>query len=108
MAVEPAPGADLEGVEVARECLEQVFKLGSFTDDDQTKPDSLVDIFGSLGTSSVLESKPQLHHESISVDVPSSSISQSNSDAKKAKPQVLFRWTYMPNMGLIRFIWMVI
>lgn len=46
--VEPAPGVDVEGLEVARECLTEVFKLHSFPRDDRAKSDSLVDIFKSL------------------------------------------------------------
>lgn len=79
-SVEPASGDDIEGLEVARECLEEAFKLGSFPDDDQTKPDSLVDIFSSLGKSKAQENKADLHDGSTSVDVPSSSLAENGSD----------------------------
>ncbi|POO00117.1 N-terminal acetyltransferase A, auxiliary subunit [Trema orientale] len=75
-SVEPAPGVDYEGLEVARECLEEVFKLDSFPNDEQTKPDSLVDIFSSLGMNELHDNKADLHHGSISADVPSSSLTQ--------------------------------
>lgn len=72
-AVEPAPGVDLEGLEVARECLTEVFKLDSPFVDGQTKPDSLIDIFNSLEPRDTLEIK--------SDNGPSSSSAQ-NVDAK--------------------------
>ncbi|KAI9200833.1 hypothetical protein LWI28_013864 [Acer negundo] len=50
-SVEPAPGVDLEGLEVARECLTEVFKLDSPSSDAETKPDSLIDIYKSLEAS---------------------------------------------------------
>lgn len=88
-SVEPAPGVDIESLDVARECLEEAFKLGSFPDDDQTKPDSLVDIFSSLGKSKVHENKTDLHVGPTSVDVPSSSLAQNGPDenlSKASKP----------------------
>lgn len=80
--VEPAPGVDFEGLEVARECLEDVFKLGSSAVDDQTKPDSLVDIFTSLGADKPQENKADRDRGSISADVPSSSLPRNASDSK--------------------------
>lgn len=44
--VEPAPGVDLEGVEVAKECLADAFKLDLSVDRPE-ECDCLVDIFGS-------------------------------------------------------------
>ncbi|XP_054795449.1 uncharacterized protein LOC129300871 [Prosopis cineraria] len=46
--VEPAPGVDVEGLEVARECLTEVFKLNTSPTDVHTKSVSLIDIFKSL------------------------------------------------------------
>ncbi|KAK2659498.1 hypothetical protein Ddye_006031 [Dipteronia dyeriana] len=63
-SVEPAPGVDLEGLEVARECLTEVFKLDSPSPDAETKPDSLIDIFKSLEASG---------HGATAVGAPSSS-----------------------------------
>ncbi|KAL6214975.1 hypothetical protein ACLB2K_014407 [Fragaria x ananassa] len=46
-AVEPCPGVNIEGIETARQRLEKAFQL---TDDDhRIKPDSLVEMFSSLG-----------------------------------------------------------
>ncbi|XP_050212988.1 uncharacterized protein LOC126664575 isoform X3 [Mercurialis annua] len=50
-SVEPAPGADLEGLDVARECLREVFKLpltSPSNDDASLKPALLLDLFRSL------------------------------------------------------------
>ncbi|XP_014622405.1 small glutamine-rich tetratricopeptide repeat-containing protein alpha-like isoform X5 [Glycine soja] len=47
--VEPGPGVDAEGIEVARECLAEAFKLNSSpVAGDDVKSDSLIDIFKSL------------------------------------------------------------
>lgn len=70
---------------MARECLQEVFKLDSFHDDDQTKPDSLVDIFSSLGTNKLQDNNIDLGHGSISADVPSSSLSQSYAEERLSK-----------------------
>ncbi|XP_062098958.1 uncharacterized protein LOC133804853 isoform X2 [Humulus lupulus] len=84
--VEPAPGVDLEGLEVARECLQEVFKLDSFPDGDQTKPDLLVDIFSSLATNTLQDNKSDLGHGSISrADVPRSSLTQNCAEDNLSK-----------------------
>lgn len=44
--VEPSPGVDAEGIEVARECLVEAFKINSSSGSDE--PDSLIDIFKSF------------------------------------------------------------
>ncbi|XP_015885695.2 uncharacterized protein LOC107421063 [Ziziphus jujuba] len=92
-SVEPAPGVDLEGIEVARECLQDVFRLGSSAADEQTKPDSLVDIFSSVGTDKL---KEKLDHGSISVDAPSSSL-QNDSDSNLSRAPMGEAWTSKPN-----------
>ncbi|KAL5844091.1 hypothetical protein ACOSQ4_010049 [Xanthoceras sorbifolium] len=71
-SVEPAPGVDLEGLEVARECLKEVFKLDSPSPDAETKPDSLIDIFNSLEASG---------HGATAVGAPSSSSALNVADA---------------------------
>lgn len=71
--VEPAPGVDLEGLEVAKECLAEVFKLDSPSVHDDTRPDSLIDIFHSLDSSNHLEKKSDHGHRATAVDVSSSS-----------------------------------
>ncbi|RDX71702.1 Small glutamine-rich tetratricopeptide repeat-containing protein alpha, partial [Mucuna pruriens] len=48
-SVEPGPAVDSEGIEVARECLAEAFKLNSSpVVGDHVKSDSLIDIFKSL------------------------------------------------------------
>ncbi|XWS23747.1 hypothetical protein CRYUN_Cryun28dG0041700 [Craigia yunnanensis] len=59
--VEPAPGVDLEGLDVARECLTEVFKLDSACIND-VKPDVLVDMFSSLEASEDQKIKSDLSH----------------------------------------------
>ncbi|KAK0577562.1 hypothetical protein LWI29_035146 [Acer saccharum] len=70
-SVEPAPGVDLEGLEVARECLTEVFKLDSPSPDAETKPDSLIDIYKSLEASG---------HGATAVGAPSSSSAHNVAD----------------------------
>lgn len=78
--VEPAPGVDLEGLEVAKDCLTEVFNLNSSSvDDDPIKPDSLVDIFSSLEASKQQqEVNSDISHGEIRVDAPPSSSSVQN------------------------------
>ncbi|KAK7385196.1 hypothetical protein VNO78_30909 [Psophocarpus tetragonolobus] len=61
-SVEPGPGVDAEGIEVARECLAEAFKLNSSpVAGDDVKSDSLIDIFKSLEASKQSEtSKPDV------------------------------------------------
>ncbi|XVF64577.1 hypothetical protein PTKIN_Ptkin09bG0179900 [Pterospermum kingtungense] len=70
-SVEPAPGVDIEGLEVARECLAEVFKLDSASINDVT-PDVLVDIFRSLEASEDQKIKSDLSPAGTS-DAPGSS-----------------------------------
>ena len=70
--VEPAPGVDLEGLEVARECLTEVFKLDSASIND-VKPDVLVDIFSSVEASEDQKIKSDLSHRENSDNTPGSS-----------------------------------
>ncbi|XP_022976781.1 small glutamine-rich tetratricopeptide repeat-containing protein 2-like [Cucurbita maxima] len=75
-SVEPGPGVDVEGLEVAKQCLEQVFKVESPAADELTKFDSLVDIFSSpessqrSGTSSFVDNGavPMDHHSPLDVN----------------------------------------
>lgn len=76
MTVDPAPGVDLEGLEVARECLTQVFKIDQSSVDDQSKPDLLVDLFSSLDASDKPGFKSNLSRESVSTDGSSTSSAQ--------------------------------
>ncbi|XP_047324297.1 small glutamine-rich tetratricopeptide repeat-containing protein [Impatiens glandulifera] len=80
-SVEPSPGVDYESIEVAKECLSEVFNIHP-DDHSQTKPDQLVSIFNSLETN---EQQKQLSKESAersSTDVSSTSTGQNVSDAK--------------------------
>ncbi|MED6170528.1 hypothetical protein PIB30_031870 [Stylosanthes scabra] len=47
-SVEPGAGVDAEGIEVARECLAEAFKLNSSGVDGDQESDSLIDMFKSL------------------------------------------------------------
>ncbi|XP_059452159.1 uncharacterized protein LOC132182814 isoform X2 [Corylus avellana] len=85
-SVEPASGVDLEGLEVARECLTEAFKLGSSSANDQIKPDLLVDIFRSLERNELPEARTDSAHGAISDDAPSSSSAQNTADAKLSEP----------------------
>ncbi|XP_010421744.1 PREDICTED: small glutamine-rich tetratricopeptide repeat-containing protein [Camelina sativa] len=58
-SVEVSPGVDEEGLEVARECLGEAFKVNSDSSrDDRLKPVSLVNLFTSLDQSEPLENIP--------------------------------------------------
>ncbi|KDP32796.1 hypothetical protein JCGZ_12088 [Jatropha curcas] len=72
-SVEPAPGVDLEGLEVARECLTEVFKLDSTSTSDCIKPGLLVDLFRSLEVNEDQNIKSNLSHGAAPVDASSSS-----------------------------------
>ncbi|KAI4320554.1 hypothetical protein MLD38_034023 [Melastoma candidum] len=47
-SVEAAPGVDLEGLDVARECLSHVFRLPVLDPSSSSAPDSLVQLFQSI------------------------------------------------------------
>ncbi|KAK4572831.1 hypothetical protein RGQ29_031021 [Quercus rubra] len=94
-SVEPAPGVDVEGLEVATECLTEAFKLDSSSVNGHTNPDSLVDIFHSLERTENQEIITDSAHGAISGDAPSSSSAQNAANAKlteaddwMGKPQV--------------------
>lgn len=80
-SVEPAPGVDLEGLEVVKECLTEAFKVNSSTVDNRAKPDFLLDIFSSLGGGEQGESKSDFSHGTIPENAPAPSSSQSAADA---------------------------
>ncbi|OVA16872.1 Tetratricopeptide TPR-1 [Macleaya cordata] len=79
--IEPAPGVDLEGLEVARECLEEVFKLNPSSTADQSKPGLLVEYFSSLDGNKQHEIKPDPSQTITSADAPSTSLVQNVADA---------------------------
>lgn len=70
-SVEPAPGVDVEGLEVVRECLEDVFKLVPSSRDNQTQPHLLVDLFSSHNTDGQHETEPDSCHATVPMETPS-------------------------------------
>ncbi|KAL8133726.1 uncharacterized protein LOC141677718 isoform X2 [Apium graveolens] len=69
--VEPSPGVDLEGLEVAKECLSDVFKINHSIDSPSS--DSLVEIFRLRESNEQRDNKSNLTHNQFSTDVPSTS-----------------------------------
>lgn len=47
LIVEPAPGVDLEGLDVVKDCLEEVFKVNTSSSNDGIQPGLLADLFSS-------------------------------------------------------------
>uniref|UniRef100_A0A2N9HJL9 SGTA homodimerisation domain-containing protein n=1 Tax=Fagus sylvatica TaxID=28930 RepID=A0A2N9HJL9_FAGSY len=90
-SVEPAPGVDIEGLEVVTECLTEVFKLDSSSVNDHTKPDLLVDIFRSLERNENQEIRIDSGNGAISEDAPSSSSAQNAADAKLTEAEEWMR-----------------
>ncbi|KAI4337813.1 hypothetical protein L6164_016185 [Bauhinia variegata] len=77
-SVEPVPGVDLEGLEVSKECLTEIFKLDKYPVDDDARCDSLVNIFKSLEANKQSETtKSVIGVQANSVDA-SSSLSAQN------------------------------
>ncbi|XP_039070146.1 small glutamine-rich tetratricopeptide repeat-containing protein-like [Hibiscus syriacus] len=85
-SVEPAPGVDLEGLEVARECLVEVFKLNSASIND-AKPDVLIDIFSSLDASEDKKVKSEMSHRGASDNVTASPSTHEFGDSWTKEPQ---------------------
>ncbi|KAF6152768.1 hypothetical protein GIB67_004597 [Kingdonia uniflora] len=79
--VEPAPGADLESLEVVKDCLHEVFKLNTSSVDEHTEVGSLVEYFSSFDANK--RDELDLGHATTHVDPPSTS---STWDAKDANP----------------------
>eukprot|EP01018_Ginkgo_biloba_P018638 Gb_01312 [translate_table: standard] len=69
-SVEPAPGVDREGLEVATECLSEVFRLGTRSVDEQVQPHLLIDLFTSAGVDPIRGQEPSKTSEGISEDLP--------------------------------------
>ncbi|XXG74103.1 hypothetical protein AAC387_Pa07g2907 [Persea americana] len=72
-SVEPAPGIDVEGLEVVRECLEEVFKLDPSSVDVRTRPHLLVDLFSSSNADEQHNVQPDSCHATMPVEAPSTS-----------------------------------
>ena len=75
-SVEPAPGVDTEGLEVATECLVDVFRLGTRSGDEQVQPHLLVDLFTSAGLNPCREQESTKPDQAVSsLTIPSEHIS---------------------------------
>ncbi|XP_042494696.1 small glutamine-rich tetratricopeptide repeat-containing protein-like [Macadamia integrifolia] len=100
-SVEPTPGVDVEALEVARECLEEAFKVNQSSVDDRMEPGFLITLFHSLDKKKhVTES--DLGHGAFSLDTPSTSSSQitvdgSTADALKSQSE---SWTGEQSSGV--------
>lgn len=81
-AVEPSPGVDPEGLEVAKECLSDVFKISYSIDSPSS--DSLVELFRLRESNEQRENKSNLTHNQFSTDVPSTSAALNKVDANHA------------------------
>ncbi|KAK1386881.1 Small glutamine-rich tetratricopeptide repeat-containing protein alpha [Heracleum sosnowskyi] len=70
-SVEPSTGVDPEALEVAKECLSDVFKINHSIDSPSN--DSLVEIFRLRESTEQRENKSNSSHNQFSTDVPSTS-----------------------------------
>ncbi|CAI8605543.1 unnamed protein product [Vicia faba] len=77
--VEPSPGVDAEGIEVARECLVEAFRINSSSVSGE--PDSLVDIFKSF------DGNKQCEVGRVDSMKASSSLSDQNAAGDKDHPE---------------------
>ncbi|KAJ4965650.1 hypothetical protein NE237_017499 [Protea cynaroides] len=100
-SVEPTPGVDVEALEVAKECLEEVFKVNQSSVDDRTEAGFLVSLFHSLDKKKHV-TKPDLGHGAFSLDTPSTSSSQNAVDGSTANaPKPLSKsWTEEQSSGV--------
>ncbi|XP_058091319.1 uncharacterized protein LOC131237516 isoform X2 [Magnolia sinica] len=99
-SVEPAPGVDIEGLEVVKECLEEVFKLNSSSVDDRTRPGLLVDMFSSADANKQHDTQMDLGHAAVSVDTPSTTTAQKtvNGNLSEASKSLNDEWTGDPHI----------
>ncbi|KAM3306152.1 small glutamine-rich tetratricopeptide repeat-containing protein 2 isoform X3 [Capsicum chacoense] len=81
-SVEPAPGADDEGLEVAKQCLSEAFKIGPSS--YASSSDSLVDIFSSREAIDQSQINVDRTHDISLPDAPCTSSGQKVVDAKDA------------------------
>ncbi|KAK2399493.1 hypothetical protein P8452_06672 [Trifolium repens] len=87
--VEPSPGVDAEGIEVAKECLVEAFKINS-SSSVTGDPDSLIDIFKSFDANKQCE-------RSRSDSVKASSSAPSAPDASKSMDE---DWMLDPHISV--------
>ncbi|CAK7346982.1 unnamed protein product [Dovyalis caffra] len=81
VSLEPAPGVDLEGLEVAKECLGDAFKLDSPTiDDNPVEPGLLIDLFRSVEANEHQKNKSDFSRGTTPVDAPTSSYAYDNTN----------------------------
>lgn len=73
-SVEPAPGVDDEGLEVAKQCLSEAFKIDPSS--YASSSDSLVDIFSSREAADQGQINVDLRHDVSSTDAPCTSSGQ--------------------------------
>ncbi|KAK3041374.1 hypothetical protein RJ639_001572 [Escallonia herrerae] len=94
--VEPAPDADIEGLEVARECLAEVFKIDQSAVDNWAKSDCLVDMFSAWETNHDMRSDAS--REVLSADAPSTSSAHNAaySNLAEASQSLGENWTGEP------------
>ncbi|XP_052203408.1 uncharacterized protein LOC127808810 isoform X2 [Diospyros lotus] len=88
-SVEPAPGVDLEGLEVAKECLAEVFKIDLSSVNTSVNSDGdaalLTNIFSSRETSEKQENNSIISHDALPVDAPSTSSAENASDVNHSE-----------------------
>uniref|UniRef100_A0A2C9U2Z5 Uncharacterized protein n=1 Tax=Manihot esculenta TaxID=3983 RepID=A0A2C9U2Z5_MANES len=82
-SVEPAPGVDLEGLEVVRECLTEVFNIDSSPTEDCIQPGLVVDLFRSLAVNE--PRKVNLSHGDTPANTFSSSHAENAVDASHSE-----------------------
>ncbi|KAI3841430.1 hypothetical protein MKW92_010761 [Papaver armeniacum] len=78
-SVEPAAGVDVEGLEVVKEVLEEVFKLNPSSIDDRSQPGLLVEFFRSLDADKANEMETDPSPQLTSTEFPSTSSLRSSS-----------------------------
>lgn len=89
-AVEPSPGVDPEGLEVAKECLLDVFKINHPIDSQSS--DSLVEIFRLKDST---ENKSNSTHKQSSTNVPSTSTTMNKVHTNHAAASQYLVYSYV-------------
>uniref|UniRef100_A0A2P2LG12 Small glutamine-rich tetratricopeptide repeat-containing protein 2 n=1 Tax=Rhizophora mucronata TaxID=61149 RepID=A0A2P2LG12_RHIMU len=111
-SVEPAPGVDVEGLDVAKECLREAFKLDLDSADDTVQPGLLVNIFRLLEANENQRIKTDSTGGATSADAPMFSSTQNVADANHSEASKTQGedWTREPNEsgGLIIFLLLVL
>lgn len=78
--VEPTSDSDAESLEVAKDCLSEVFKIDSSSTSSLPKSDSLIEIFKSQTGKN--EIKSDKNHEEPQADISHTSCTNNNVDTK--------------------------